>query len=150
MKLAEALQERADLNRRIQQLRGRLQNNAIVQQGEKPAEDPKALIKELDGCVSNLETLIARINLTNCETKVEGKSLTQLIARRDTLTLKIGAYRDLADAASQTGTRASRTEIKILSTVSVQDLQKQIDGMARDLRLLDNAIQAANWATELI
>ncbi len=150
MKLAEALQERADLNRRIQQLRVRLQNNAIVQQEEKPAEDPKALLKELDGCVSNLETLIARINLTNCETKVDGKSLTQLIARRDALTLKIGAYRDLADAASQTGTRASRMEIKLLSTVSVQELQKQIDGMSRDLRLLDNAIQAANWATELI
>ncbi len=150
MKLAEALQERADLNRRILQLRARLQNNAIVQQGEKPAEDPKGLIKELDGCVSNLETLIARINLTNCETKVDGKSLTQLIARRDALTLKIGAYRDLADAASQTGTRASRMEIKLLSTVNVQELQKQIDGMSRDLRLLDNAIQAANWSTELM
>lgn len=150
MKLAEALQERADLNRRIQQLRVRLQNNAIVQEGEKPAEDPKALIKELDGCMENLEALIARINLTNCNTLVDGKSLTQLIAHRDALTLKIGAYRDLATAASQTGCRASRTEIKILSTVSVQDLQKQVDGMARDLRMLDNAIQAANWSTELV
>lgn len=150
MKLAEALQARADLNRRIQQLRTRLQNNAIVQEGEKPAEDPKALIKELDGCVDELETLIARINLTNCKTEVEGRSLTQMIARRDTLTLKLSAYRDLATAASQTACRASRTEIKILSTVSVQDLQKQVDGMARDLRLLDNAIQAANWTTELL
>ncbi len=150
MKLAEALQERADLNRRIQQLRTRLQNNAIVQEGEKPAEDPKALVKELDGCVDSLETLIARINLTNCQTVVEGRSLTQMIARRDALTLKLGAYRDLAGAASQTGTRASRLEIKLLSTVNVQDLQKQIDGMARDLRLLDNSIQAANWTTELI
>ncbi len=150
MKLAEALQERADLNRRIQQLRTRLQNNAIVQEGEKPAEDPKALVKELDGCVDSLEALIARINLTNCQTVVEGRSLTQLIARRDALTLKLGAYRDLAGAASQTGTRASRLEIKLLSTVNVQDLQKQIDGMARDLRLLDNSIQAANWTTELI
>ncbi len=150
MKLAEALQERADLNRRVQQLKVRLQNNAIVQQGEKPAEDPKALVKELDGCVNNLETLISRINLTNCETKVDGKSLTQLIAHRDALTLKIGAYRSLADAASQTGTRASRTEIKLLSTVSVQELQKQIDDMSRELRLLDNSIQAANWSTELM
>lgn len=150
MKLAEALQERADLNRRIQQLRTRLQNNAIVQEGEKPAEDPKALIRELDGCLENLESLIARINLTNCSTLVEGKSLTQLIARRDALTLKLSAYRDLAETASQTGHRASRTEIKLLSTVSVKDLQKQVDGMARDLRLLDNSIQAANWSTELL
>ena len=39
MKLAEALQERADLNRQIEQLQARLYNNAVVQEGEKPAED---------------------------------------------------------------------------------------------------------------
>ena len=39
MKLAEALQERADLNRKIDELRARLQNQALVQEGEKPAED---------------------------------------------------------------------------------------------------------------
>ena len=37
MKLAEALQERADLNRRIEQLRNRLENSALVQEGERPA-----------------------------------------------------------------------------------------------------------------
>ena len=34
MKLAEALQERADLNRQIEQLKFRLANNAITQEGE--------------------------------------------------------------------------------------------------------------------
>ena len=43
MKLAEALQERADLNRAIQQLENRLSNNALVQEGERPAEDPQEL-----------------------------------------------------------------------------------------------------------
>ena len=38
MKLAEALQERADLNCNIEQLRARLINNAIVQENEKPAD----------------------------------------------------------------------------------------------------------------
>ncbi len=150
MKLAEALQERADLNRRIQQLRERLQNNAIVQEGEKPAEDPQALLGELNGCISRLETLIGRINHTNCQTVVEGGTLTELIARRDAATLKISAYRDLAGAASQTGRRATRTEIKLFSTVDVQALQKQADQMSRDLRLLDNRIQEANWTTELL
>ena len=44
MKLAEALQERADLNRQIEQLRSRLSHNAIVQEGEGPAEDPGDLL----------------------------------------------------------------------------------------------------------
>ena len=38
MKLAEALQERADLNSKINELRCRLGNNATVQEGEAPAE----------------------------------------------------------------------------------------------------------------
>lgn len=41
MKLAEALQERADLNRTIQQLKERLDNNVLVQEGEQPAEQRK-------------------------------------------------------------------------------------------------------------
>lgn len=149
MKLAEALQERADLNRRIQQLQQRLGNNAIVQEGEQPAEDPKELLVELDRAVCELEDLISRINLTNCRTLVGGKSLTELLARRDMLTVKLGAYRNLVQSASQVSRRATRTEIKLLSTVNVKDLQKQADQMAKELRLLDNSIQETNWNTEL-
>lgn len=150
MKLAEALQERADLNRRIQQLQQRLNNNAIVQEGEEPAENPAELLAELDGCSANLERLITRINLTNCRTLVNGESLTALLARRDALKLKLSIYRDLACNASQLARRATRTEIKVLSAVNVKDVQTQADGLAKNLRLLDNAIQAANWTTELI
>lgn len=150
MKLAEALQERADLNRRIQQLHQRLSNNAIVQEGESPAEDPAELLAELDGCVQNLESLITRINLTNCRTMVDGVSLTALLARRDALKLKLSAYRDLAYNASQLARRATHTEIKVLSAVSVKDVQAQADALAKDLRQLDNSIQAANWAADLI
>ena len=150
MRLAEALQERAGLDRRIQKLRERLQCNAVVQEGERPAEDPQELLAELDGCIEELERLIARINLTNCRTELEGESLTQLLARRDALKLRLGAYRDLAHSASQLGRRGMRSEIKLLSAVNVRELQKQVDQIAKELRLLDNSIQAANWATELI
>ena len=51
MKLAEALQERADLVNNIERLRARVRNNAQVQEGEEPAENPKALIKELNSCI---------------------------------------------------------------------------------------------------
>ena len=52
MKLAEALQERADINRNIEQLRSRMTNNALVQEGEKTAEDPELLKKELDSAIA--------------------------------------------------------------------------------------------------
>ena len=150
MKLAEALQERADLNRRIEQLRYRLSNNVLVQEGEKPLEDPAALLEELESSFTRLEWLIARINLTNCAVKVEGRSLTELIARRDVLSLRAEAYRRLVEEASQNTHRATRTEIKILSAVDVPALQRQADDASRELPLLDNTLQATNWTADLM
>lgn len=149
MKLAEALQERADLNRQIEQLKIRLSNNAIIQEGETPAEDPKVLLSELNNSITKLEELIGRINLTNCATVVDGKTLTELIAKKDCLSVKVSTYQNFINQASQTARRATRTEIKILSTVDVKDLQKQVDKLSKELRLLDNKIQETNWTTEL-
>ena len=57
MKLAEALQERADLNKKIEELRNRLDSCILVQEGEEPAEDPAALLLELDEAAARLEAL---------------------------------------------------------------------------------------------
>lgn len=149
MKLAEALQERADLNSKINELRCRLGNNATVQEGEAPAEDPAELIFQLDECAARLEELIARINATNCATVTEKGTLTELIAKRDCLTLKLSAYRNVINDASCLTPRASRSEIKIISAVDVKKLQKRTDELAKELRLVDNLIQESNWLTEL-
>lgn len=149
MKLAEALQERADLNSKMNELRSRLSNNATVQEGETPAENPAELLSQLDECAARLEELIARINATNCATVTERGTLTELIAKRDCLTLRLSAYRNLVDEASCLAPRATRTEIKIVSAVDVKKLQKQADELAKELRLVDNLIQQSNWLTEL-
>lgn len=149
MKLAEALQERADLNSKMNELRSRLSNNATVQEGETPAENPAELLSQLDECAARLEELIARINATNCATVTERGTLTELIAKRDCLTLRLSAYRNLVDEASCLAPRATRTEIKIVSAVDVKKVQKQADELAKELRLTDNLIQQSNWLTEL-
>lgn len=150
MKLAAALQERADINSRLSKLYPRLSNNAIVQEGEKPAEDPQSLIDEIESCTARLAELIARINLTNCSIRVDGKTLTEMIAEKDALNAKINLYRSLIGAASNVAHRATKTEIKIKSTVDVGKLQKQADAYAKELRLLDNRLQEANWLNELL
>ena len=150
MKLAEALQARADLNVRIQELRGRICDNALVQEGEKPQEDPKALLQNLEECLREWETLVSRINLTNCRTLCEGRTLTEQISRRDALKIRIAALREAANAASQGARRASRTEIRVLSSLEVPFLQKQADQASAELRSLDNRIQETNWTTELL
>lgn len=150
MKLAEALQERADLNRKIQQLQSRLLNNATVQEGEQTAEDPQALLKELNASVDRLQWIIAKVNLTNCQTKVDGKTLTELIAEKDCLSIKIEKYRNFLNSASNLAGRAAHTEIKVLSAVNVRELQTQLDGLCKQLRVVDNAIQQTNWSTDLM
>ncbi|MBQ7929595.1 MAG: DIP1984 family protein [Clostridia bacterium] len=150
MKLAEALIERSDLQTRIDAMQQRLMNNARVQDGETPAEDPLALMRELDAMSARVEDLIRRINLTNAETEIDGTSITAMIAHRDCLTKKAGILRNFLAAASSLTQRASRTEIVIRSTVSVADLQKQVDELSREIRVTDTKIQAANWTTELI
>ena len=150
MKLAESLQERADLNKKIEQLKARLNAYALVQEGEMPAEEPEQLKKELDGVMDRLAYLIERINLTNAETTIEGKSLTSIIARKDMLTLKIAAYRDTVRAASQTTYRARNSEIRIRPSISIRTWQKEIDTLSKELRVLDNSLQENNWKTDLI
>ncbi len=150
MKLATALSERADLQRRITELSTRLNNNAKVQEGEKPAEDPKALLEELNRDFVRLEELIARINHTNNVTEFEGKTLTDYIAKRDCLKQKITIMRSFLDRSSEKVARYSKTEIKIMSTIEVADIQKEVDVLSKELRETDEKIQELNWTTELI
>lgn len=149
MKLAEALQLRADLQKRMEQLASRLCLNATVQEGEKPAEDPEALLAEYEECAAQLEDLIARINRTNSETRTEKGTLTELLARRDCLKLRTQTYHNFLMSASSLTQRGMRSEIRVLSAVPVPKYRKKADALARELREVDNAIQAANWAAEL-
>ncbi len=150
MKLAEALQERADLNKKVDELRRRLSHVILVQDGEEPAENPAELLMELDGALARLEYLMAAINLTNCRTKIDGRTLTEIIAQKDALMVKLSAYRDLVYTAGQSTERARGTEIKVKALLKASDLQKIADQTARDVRQLDNALQETNWKTRLI
>ena len=149
MKLAEALQERADLNRKIEELRRRLGNCVLVQEGEEPAEDPALLLRELNAALDRLETLMAQINLTNSRTRVEGMTLTELIAKKDALLLRLSAYRDLVYIAGQSTSRARGTEIKVRAVLKASDLQKEADALAKEARRIDNFLQETNWKTNL-
>lgn len=151
MKLAEALSIRKDLQKRIQQIGRSLEDNVKVQEGEEPAEKPDELIKELDECLMKLEDLILRINLTNVKTINEaGKTLTQLMAEKDILTLRISTLRSTYERASAQRDRYTRSEIKMLTTINVKQLRKQIDEYSVQLRKLDMEIQSMNFQTELI
>ena len=149
MKLAEALNQRADLQKRIAQLRERLANNVKVQEGDEPAENPEDLFRELEGSLKQLKDMIVSINRTNQETLWEGRTLTEMIAEKDVLSMHLSTLRAVLDAANVRSDRYSRNEIKFIRTVDVNDLQKKVDDLSKGLRELDSKLQQANWMTDL-
>ena len=155
MKLAEALIERAALVTKFQELKERILRNATVQEGEKPAEDPKELLDEARGVLANLGLLIVNINKTNTLTDVTTVggtvSLTSALAYRDTLRMRHNLLRETVEAATgERGFRLTRAEIKQLPALDVSAVQKEADEVAKKLRDLEVAIQQANWETELL
>ena len=151
MKLAEALSIRKDLQKRIQQLGQRIQNNVKVQEGDEPLEQPAELMKELDACLTQLEDIIWRINATNMQTKsTDGTTLTQLMARKDVLTMRVSNLRSIFETASAGQDRYSRSEIKSVTVVDVKAIGKKVDEYSAQLRQLDMEIQSLNFQTELI
>jgi hypothetical protein len=151
MKLAEALILRADAQTRLTQLRDRLVKSALVQEGDKPPEDPGALIQEVERVSTTLLGLVQKINRTNMSTELStGVTLADALAERDVLLLQRGIYASLAEAGSASQSRYSRSEVKFVSTVKVSDIRERADELSKERRELDARIQAANWNVDLI
>ncbi len=152
MKLAEALAARADAQGRLQELRGRIVDNARHQEGDEPAEDPNALLEEADRVAVELGRLVRAINATNAATPVDGSgTITDAIAQRDALAARRRILADAAGAAAGGhGMRMMRSELRLVSALDVPALRRRMDELARERRQLDLRIQAADWVTELL
>lgn len=151
MRLAEALILRADLNKRLAQLKERANRVVTYQEGESPTELPEKIIAEHEGACHELESLIARINRTNLAVRLpNGSTMTDALAHRDLLRVKLDFYRSLTDTATKRNFRIARAEIRTLLAVNVPQIQRTIDDLAKEYRLLETDIQAANWANELV
>ena len=151
MKLAEALVLRADTKKRIDLLRSRLTAAALVQEGEEPPENPQELLDEMERLLAQWFALVRRINRTNlAATLADGRSLTDALAERDTMALRYALLYAVAEAATPRADRLTRAEIRKVPTVSVANLRRQVDEVARQRRELDTSIQAANWTTDLL
>ena len=90
-----------------------------------------------------------RADLQKRIAQLKGRSLTDIIAEKDTLSLKISTLREVLESANVRSDRFSRNEIKFVRTIDVGKLQKQIDDLSKELRELDVKLQQANWSTDL-
>lgn len=151
MKLAEALILRADLKTRAAQLRERLKANAKVQEGETPSEDPQELLREFEEVAAQTLVLIQQINRTNAQAPFENaEMLSDALARRDVLKLRISIYRNVVEEATVKIDRYAQAEIKSLAAIDVRATQKQTDDLSKALRELDTKVQGLNWTVDLV
>ena len=149
MLLAEALARRAEAQDRLNKLQDRLVQGAMIQEGDTPVEDPAAMLEEAAALLQEIETLVRRINHTNAHTDFEGATLTDAIARRDALLRSRRLYAAVADAATMTGARYSRSEVRFVPAVDVKALREMADSASKAYRELDTKIQQLNWTTQL-
>ena len=66
------------------------------------------------------------------------------------MTLKAGILRNFIEIAGRKVELYSNKEIKILSTVNVSVLQKNLDELSKKIRETDTELQKANWNIDLI
>lgn len=151
MKLAEAILERADAQKRLEQLQERLIRNAYVQEGDRPHENPADLLQEIDQVAEKLEAMIKNINQTNAkEMLAPYGTISDALVHRDALMRKRSILESLAREAAITNTRYSQSEIKTIATVNIKELQASIDQLSKQFREVDTAIQQKNWTTDVI
>ncbi len=153
MRLAEALIERAALQRQVEQLQARIVQNARYQEGEEPAEDATALLAEVDRVLQHLTGLVVAINLTNAAIRtVDGEPVTAVLARRDELRRRhalLTAAADSAAGSSWGGARQLRSELRWMPALPVAQLRREADQVAKTLRDLEASIQRVNWEADL-
>jgi hypothetical protein len=151
MKLAEALLLRADLQKKLASLQSRVQKYAFVQEGEQPAEDPLALLREVEAVAEQLRRLIFAINRTNLSHTIRtGATISEALATRDSLVSRHGIIHGVIDACAKPPERYGVKEIRWVATVNVGQLQEQADQLAKQLRELNAAIQEAGWRVDLL
>ena len=151
MKLAEALSLRSDRQKRMLQLTERVKTTALIQEGDAPSENVDELLKEFNRVAAQFEDLICRINRTNLTVKIsDGRSLTEAIARRDTLKFHINIWRQAAEAGAVKQIRGTKSEIKLVSVINVRDARDNVDQFSKEMRELDTRIQEANWTHDLL
>jgi len=153
MKLAEALLEKKNVNGRIQEMSTRFSAAAIHEEGEAPEENAADLLNSLEGAFDRWGALTTAINRTNNIVKVGDITMMEALAKRDVLKAQSAHYRSIAEALrnrNRSRMYGETTKMVLAEGIEIQTFIKKADDLAQELRLLDVAIQSANWANDLV
>jgi len=144
MKLGEALTLRARQSQKLNDFRGRIASNVLVQEGDEPSEDVESLLAHHNTLSAEHAALIMAINTANVN-----EAILDMIVTRDHLRRKLSALRAVVSGATTTPFSYSRTEIKWTPLVDVALYQGMIEDTESEINVLDVKLQEVNWQVEL-
>jgi hypothetical protein len=154
MKLGEALSLRARQAQSLDDLRGRIRANVLVQEGEVAAENADQLIVNFESLSDQHQELVQRITRTNVEAMDgDGFHPIELLHRREALRRKRNIHQEAATTATPSSAdryRYMRSELKQISQINVQQHRATVADLDEQIRVLDAQIQENNWKIDLL
>jgi len=150
MKLAEALIERADIQKRLQELRIQINGSLQTEEGEKPEESVESLMKQFEEITERMTSLVDRINRTNSQTETDKGTISFLLAKRDAIAQLKNQYQTLAGQSNPMRYGRTKDDIKFVLTFSPKKMRSKADALAKEHRELDTFVQGLNWTTDLV
>lgn len=150
MKLAEALSRRSSLQKDLSWIKDQFNKISRVPEGGSPSEDPIAMFARMEDRANEYGCLLYSINSVNLKaTDSQGRSMTELLALRDTLRAKQGILAFAYDKATEKDDVYGRQELRYVPTMDVVALRKKLENIGGELRELNLLIQRLNWEVEI-
>lgn len=153
IRLAQALNSRARLRENMVDLKNRITNNLLVQEGDTPAEQPRDLLELYERCAYEYYRLAADINNANINIRTEydgvEMSLMEMITLRDRYQTIHKMYKAAADGLVPSIPRFGRNEIKFVQSMNPDSCRALANRYAKCVREIDDKIQMMNWVTDI-
>lgn len=150
MKLAELLLNRSELQQKMENIKNRLSNNIKVQENSEPHENPTELMREFTKTNSELASIVKQINqLNNTTILPDGRTLSEALVDREKIMKERQMLSSVVKRANEQDYRLTHAEIKMCVTVNITDIQKRIDVLSKEFRMLDTTIQSYNWTVDV-
>lgn len=153
MKLGEALAHLKKEKSRLARLISIRKENVYVEKGKKTPFDPEELGKDINKKIHDIRKLKIRIQKTNLATKINGSStsIAEAILMVGDIRSMIAKLSNLFEEKHEYSWKLrDKDQIEKIPQLSESVIDREMEQLETEKTRLDNAIQIANWDTELL
>src|SRR3989344_197532 len=150
MNLGEALSKLKKEKSRLARLISLRKENVYTEKGKETKFNPKTLSNEIDNKIEEVRKLKIKIQEVNLETKISGENITlaEAIIKVNDLRSKL-AHLSVLFEKKESWLYRDKRENEMTPQLDELEIEDEIEKLENEKVILDNKIQAANWATKL-